>query len=307
MGCCSSHDVEGVHHEDDRRRGGASAVSLLSDFDEAGSTAVQDRSERGALRDVVVDGGDGGDEDLASVVADFRKEFEQKRRDSLQNLSLDETESELMEEQMVKDADLPEVVDVEEHSPQLYEVEDVLEMELDDEDISVDFEEDEEEEESDTMSEPDPDDLSDTDMAEMEEELEAERRRAGDDDDAMDVDEVDATSGGVKGSYQRQPKAAVAQPLSPRFSSLALSDERSEALALYDFDGDIEKGQLSFKRDDIILIELIERDEDWWRAEIDGVSGYVPRTYVTLLQKEIKLDTSKVSDSILKLQNSLKI
>src|SRR3989344_2296384 len=56
----------------------------------------------------------------------------------------------------------------------------------------------------------------------------------------------------------------------------------SKGRALYDFAGNAEQRQLSFKAGDVINITS-QFDNGWWAGELNGKVGYLPATYVQLI------------------------
>ncbi|KAK3101901.1 hypothetical protein FSP39_007184, partial [Pinctada imbricata] len=58
-----------------------------------------------------------------------------------------------------------------------------------------------------------------------------------------------------------------------------------QAKCLYDFDGDVNNGELSFRTGDVITITARDIGEGWWEASNDsGESGLIPEAYVQLLE-----------------------
>jgi len=54
------------------------------------------------------------------------------------------------------------------------------------------------------------------------------------------------------------------------------------AKAIYDFTGDASVRQLSFKKGDVIKVTH-QYENGWWAGEINGKIGYLPSTYITLV------------------------
>lgn len=50
-----------------------------------------------------------------------------------------------------------------------------------------------------------------------------------------------------------------------------------KVVAVFPFDG-VESGDLPFKKDDII--EVIEKEGDWWKGQLNGKKGVFPSNYV---------------------------
>jgi len=56
----------------------------------------------------------------------------------------------------------------------------------------------------------------------------------------------------------------------------------SKGQALYDFKGNSDLRQLTFKVGDVINITN-QYDNGWWAGELNGTIGYVPATYIKLM------------------------
>jgi len=80
---------------------------------------------------------------------------------------------------------------------------------------------------------------------------------------------------------------------------------RTRYLAKWDYTGDPEYRQLSFKAGDII--ELVERIDgsEFWVGEFNGVEGMFPIPYCELVKRNIKLKLQAVTPAIVKLQQKL--
>jgi len=50
-------------------------------------------------------------------------------------------------------------------------------------------------------------------------------------------------------------------------------------LALYDYNGDASKGQLTFKKNTLIIL-VHKHESGWWTGQVDSKTGYFPATYV---------------------------
>jgi hypothetical protein len=72
------------------------------------------------------------------------------------------------------------------------------------------------------------------------------------------------------------PPAAAPKPTPAAASGAATKNP--VAVALYDFDGDINEDELPFKKGD--RLEILEEDGDWWLAKLGSNSGQVPKNYV---------------------------
>jgi hypothetical protein len=60
-----------------------------------------------------------------------------------------------------------------------------------------------------------------------------------------------------------------------------MTSKRQPGVALYDYTGNAQLRQLSFKKGDKIVITT-QYDNGWWAGEVNGQIGYVPATYVKL-------------------------
>ncbi|XP_006816331.1 growth factor receptor-bound protein 2-like [Saccoglossus kowalevskii] len=54
-----------------------------------------------------------------------------------------------------------------------------------------------------------------------------------------------------------------------------------EALAKFDFTASADD-ELSFKRGDILKVLNIDYDANWYKAELDGREGFIPKNYITM-------------------------
>uniref|UniRef100_A0A8C6Y519 GRB2-related adapter protein n=1 Tax=Naja naja TaxID=35670 RepID=A0A8C6Y519_NAJNA len=54
-----------------------------------------------------------------------------------------------------------------------------------------------------------------------------------------------------------------------------------EALALYNFQAS-EKDELAFKKGDTLKILNMEEDQNWYKAELCGLEGFVPKNYIKM-------------------------
>ncbi|XP_029142999.1 GRB2-related adapter protein-like [Protobothrops mucrosquamatus] len=54
-----------------------------------------------------------------------------------------------------------------------------------------------------------------------------------------------------------------------------------EALALYNFQAS-EKDELAFKKGDTLKILNMEEDQNWYKAELLGLEGFVPKNYIKM-------------------------
>ncbi|XP_077172907.1 GRB2-related adapter protein [Paroedura picta] len=54
-----------------------------------------------------------------------------------------------------------------------------------------------------------------------------------------------------------------------------------EALALYNFQS-AEKDELNFKKGDTLKILNMEDDQNWYKAELSGLEGFVPQNYIKM-------------------------
>jgi len=52
-----------------------------------------------------------------------------------------------------------------------------------------------------------------------------------------------------------------------------------KVLALYDYNGDASKGQLTFKKNTVIIV-VNKHESGWWTGQVDSKTGYFPATYV---------------------------
>jgi hypothetical protein len=82
--------------------------------------------------------------------------------------------------------------------------------------------------------------------------------------------------------------AAVAASKKPAVPAVptkkAGADAAASAVGLYDFDGDVDEGELPFKKGDRLTI-LSKEGGDWWEAELNGSRGDVPANYLKELTK----------------------
>eukprot|EP01126_Amoeba_proteus_P024094 TRINITY_DN2421_c0_g4_i1.p1 TRINITY_DN2421_c0_g4~~TRINITY_DN2421_c0_g4_i1.p1 ORF type:complete len:286 (+),score=70.46 TRINITY_DN2421_c0_g4_i1:10-867(+) len=76
------------------------------------------------------------------------------------------------------------------------------------------------------------------------------------------------------------------------------------ALALWDFNGDVNNWQISFSAGDLISVVDACAEEDWWIGHAHGVKGYLPKAYVQIQKREIKV-SGAVSEKIAGLQKNL--
>ncbi|CAI5791949.1 GRB2-related adapter protein [Podarcis lilfordi] len=54
-----------------------------------------------------------------------------------------------------------------------------------------------------------------------------------------------------------------------------------EAVALYNFQAD-EKDELPFKKGDTLKILNMEDDLNWYKAELFGTEGFIPKNYIKM-------------------------
>ena len=87
------------------------------------------------------------------------------------------------------------------------------------------------------------------------------------------------------------PKTIVAEPPSNGTSQSVASDGSvSRAIAIYAWQGK-ESIHLSFSKNDIIIVK--EQQDEWWMGESNGVSGWFPKSYVTLCADAGPVDTDE--------------
>ncbi|XP_065826155.1 growth factor receptor-bound protein 2-like [Oscarella lobularis] len=75
-----------------------------------------------------------------------------------------------------------------------------------------------------------------------------------------------------------------------------------EAAAKYDFNA-TQGDELSFKKGDIVKILNMEDDKNWFKAELDGLEGFVPSTYIEMRAHKwyrSKMTRGKAEETLLK-------